>query len=333
MANSDTQTPEEDRPEEESSTVGAMLRAAREERELSIEQISGELRIEPQFLIALEEDSFDGFPAPVFTKGYIKQYGQRVGLDYGDLLAEYYRQVEVRDLPMLASRPIRLRDEQQIAQWIVVGVILSVLVVGFLWYLSSDAPPVEVISPVEESVDPGMNEETVLEAPPPSLPEEPVPVPDPAPDQELNLELDQDLEPEPEPELGPDQGPEAGPEAGPEPGSETLGVEETDPDSEPAATLAGVARAVPDLPPGPTIEVTINFEQDCWTEVTDARGERFFYGLGSAGAVSSFDARLPLSFFLGNAGGVRLQLNGRPYPIPTDSRQGNLARFVIAEGL
>ena len=104
---------------------------------------------------------------------------------------------------------------------------------------------------------------------------------------------------------------------------------------ESAPTLESTAlntEPVPGLPTGPTVEVTITFEQDCWTEGTDARCVRAFYGLGCAGAGASFDGQLPLSFFLGNAGGVRLQLDGRPYSIPDDSRQGNLARFVIAEG-
>ena len=105
MENDDTRTPEEDRPEEESSSVGAMLRAAREEKELSVEQLAAELRIEPRFLNALEDDSFEEFPAPVFTKGYIRQYAQRVGLDYADLLAEYYRQVEVRDVRVVLVGP------------------------------------------------------------------------------------------------------------------------------------------------------------------------------------------------------------------------------------
>lgn len=329
MENDDTQTPEEDRPEEESSSVGSLLKAAREEKELSIEQLSAELRIEPHFLTALEDDNFDEFPAPVFTKGYIRQYAQRVGLEYGDVLAEYYRQVDVRDVPMQANKPIRLRDEQQIAQWVIAGLILSILVVGFgVWYLSSDTPPpVEVTAPSEEQVDPGMNEETVVEpAPPPTVDvlEEPLPEPAPALDPPLGAETEEIVAGDADP--------------GETPAEDTVSVEtlvenaQPAPALEPAAAVAAETQPAQGLPPAPTVEVTITFEQDCWTEVTDASGERFFYGLGAAGAVSSFDAQLPLSFFLGNAGGVQLQLNGRPYPIPADSRQGNLARFVIAEG-
>jgi cytoskeleton protein RodZ len=82
---------------------------------------------------------------------------------------------------------------------------------------------------------------------------------------------------------------------------------------------------------GDLVAVQLGFTEDCWTEISDARGERLFYGLGSAGARSRFDASLPISIFLGNASGVELTVNGEPYPIPPESRQGNLARFVITD--
>ena len=313
MDNDDTQTPKEDRPEEGPSSLGDMLKVAREDKGLSLEQLAADLRVELRFLDALERENFEILPPLVFTKGYLRQYAQRVGLDYADLLAEYYRHSEVRDAPMMAAKPIRLRDEQQISRWTVAGLVLIAFVVGFgVWYLSSDTPPpAEVTEPSEEPLDPGMNEETAMERPAPAaaLIEEPTPTPEPLLEPEQGLESDIVLETE---------------------SNEILAVY-----TEPGSAFESMAlntEPVPDLPPGPTVEVTITFEQDCWTEVTDVRGERAFYGLGSAGVVSSFDGQLPLSFFLGNAGGVRLQLNGRPYSIPDDSRQGNLARFVIAEG-
>ena len=301
MGNNDTQAPGEDRPEEIPATVGAMLKVAREERELSIEQIAGELRIEARFLIALEEDRFEEFSAPVFTKGYIKQYGQRVGLEYGDLLVEYYRQVEIRDVPMIANRPIQLRDGKQIIQWIIVGLVLSILVVGLgVWYLSSEVPPTEVTFPTEESSELGTNENEVLGLPLPDL---------------LGREPALILDPDPE-------------------AVAVLGrAVVQDVGLESVAALAVPVEVALSPPLEPTIEVTISFDQDCWAEVTDDSGERFFYDLGSAGTVASFSAQLPLSFFLGNADGVRLEFNGRPYPIPADSRRGNLARFVVAGGV
>ena len=299
MENNDTQAPEEGRSEEIPANVGAMLKAAREERELSIEQIAGELHIDARFLIALEEDHFEECSAPVYTKGYIKQYGQRLGLKYGDLLIEYYRQVEVRDVPMIANRPIQLRDGKQIIQWVIVGLVLGILVVGLgVWYLSLEGPPTEVTFPTEESSDLGINGNEALGLPY-LFEQESAPIPDPDPEAAAVLELAV---------------------------VQAVG-------SESVVALTVPMEVALDPPSKPTIEVTISFDQDCWVEVTNDSGERFFYDLGSAGTVASFNAQLPLSFFLGNADGIRLEFNERLYPIPADSRRGNLAQFVVAEGV
>jgi cytoskeleton protein RodZ len=98
--------------------------------------------------------------------------------------------------------------------------------------------------------------------------------------------------------------------------------------AEPSTALPAAA----EVPVGVAdVQVELSFTEDCWTEISDSEGERLFYGLGSAGARSRFNATLPISIFFGNAGGVDLTVNGDRYPIPTGSRQGNLARFVIAE--
>ncbi len=88
------------------------------------------------------------------------------------------------------------------------------------------------------------------------------------------------------------------------------------------------------LPLGLSKLIEIVFDQDCWTEITDINGERFYYDLGRAGSKSIFDAHLPLSFLLGNVNGVQIRVNGEPYMIPADSHNGgNVARFVITEDI
>jgi len=265
-------------------TVGQRLRAAREAQPLSLAQISAELRIEQRFLTALEEDRFDDFSAPVFTKGYIKQYGGLLGLEYGDLLAQYYRQAEVHDLPVMAQHmPIRLRDDRQIRRWLAGGTVLVLLAAaaGLWWALQPEPAPLVIDRPVEP-----------LPAGPPAR-VTPPPVVQP--------EAMTAIEPGPEPEPAD------------------------------VAVPAQVAPVAPVPGDGVIVQVELNFREDCWTEISAAGGERVFYGLGSAGARSRFNATLPLSIFLGNASGVDLIVNGQPYPIPAGSRQGNLARFVIAD--
>ena len=60
---------------------GSMLRTARLAQDLTLEQLSTELRIEAKQLNALEENRFERIGVPVFVKGYLKQYGQRLGVD------------------------------------------------------------------------------------------------------------------------------------------------------------------------------------------------------------------------------------------------------------
>jgi cytoskeleton protein RodZ len=81
-------------------------------------------------------------------------------------------------------------------------------------------------------------------------------------------------------------------------------------------------------PPAFAVEVEVTFEQDSWAEITDARGERLYYGLGSAGRRASLRGQPPLAVVLGNADGVRITVEGANYDIPRP-KQGSFARFSI----
>ncbi len=294
MSQDDPQPTSSGAPDDEPS-IGERLRTAREAQPLTLAQIAAELRIELDYLKALEDDRLDEFPAPVFAKGYLKQYGGLLGLDHRDLLAQYYRQVDVQEAPVVRVKPIRLRDENQIRHWVAAGVVLALLIGGFIaWWLSR--PELEPV-PVERL------EEALTEPPQILTPVEmlaPATVPSPA------FVGDSDTEPV---LVGPTV--------------QRSGAEPT--------AAAQPAAVTEDPMPGTSVQVEVSFIEDCWTEISDARGERLFYGLGSAGARSRFAARLPISVFFGNASGVELTVDGQSYPVPAGSRQGNLARFVIAD--
>ncbi len=122
---------------DQTPSLGQVLKAGRTARGLTLEQMSTELRIEVRQLHALEEDQFERIGPPVFVKGYVRHYAQRVGLDYGDLLSLYYKQAENREVPVQPSRSIMLRDERQITVWIVAALVLvAVLVALAVWWLT-----------------------------------------------------------------------------------------------------------------------------------------------------------------------------------------------------
>jgi cytoskeleton protein RodZ len=103
-----------------------------------------------------------------------------------------------------------------------------------------------------------------------------------------------------------------------------------------AEDIASASVAAPEVEatsgPGPiTFAVEVTFAEDCWAEIFGGDDRRLFYGLGRAGARSRFTATAPMTVLLGNAGGVKISVNGEAYPIPVGARQGSLARFVVVE--
>lgn len=109
-------------------TVGERLRATRTAKGLSLDQLATELRIEARQLAALERNDFAQIGVPVFIKGYLKQYGLRLGLDPAELIEDYQAQDAAHDVQILPSKTIKLRDERQITFWVVAVVVLLVLV-------------------------------------------------------------------------------------------------------------------------------------------------------------------------------------------------------------
>jgi len=77
------------------------------------------------------------------------------------------------------------------------------------------------------------------------------------------------------------------------------------------------------------VSVTLQFDGDCWTEITDAAGDRLFFGLGATGRTVDIAGAPPLSVLFGNADNVRVRVDGLDYPIPAASRRGRTARFSI----
>jgi cytoskeletal protein RodZ len=82
---------DEEQLEPELPTVGERLRAAREEKKLTLEDVAAQTRIPRRHLESIEKAAWDDLPAPTYTIGFAKSYASAVGLDrteIGDQLRE-----------------------------------------------------------------------------------------------------------------------------------------------------------------------------------------------------------------------------------------------------
>jgi len=128
-------------PEAESAeSLGVRLKRARESRELSIEAVEAELRIGAEYLVALEDNRFEALGAPVFAKGYLKQYGNRLGLDVAELLAEYDAAAGKVSVDIRPSTEFRLRHQRTATPWIVAGVLCGVVIALIWWWVARGSP-------------------------------------------------------------------------------------------------------------------------------------------------------------------------------------------------
>jgi cytoskeletal protein RodZ len=65
----------------EEASLGAWLRRQREMREIDLFEIAERTKISLRYLRAMEQDRFDVLPAPVFARGFLREYAKVVGLN------------------------------------------------------------------------------------------------------------------------------------------------------------------------------------------------------------------------------------------------------------
>lgn len=61
--------------------ITTKLKQIREQKGIDIEQIAAKILVRPVFLNALEEGRFEDLPEPVYIQGFIRRYGDAVGID------------------------------------------------------------------------------------------------------------------------------------------------------------------------------------------------------------------------------------------------------------
>jgi cytoskeleton protein RodZ len=73
----------------ESEDFGGLLRSARQQKGMSIADLSRATKIKESQLERLEAAAMDALPAEVFVVGFIKAYAREVGIDSAEALRRY----------------------------------------------------------------------------------------------------------------------------------------------------------------------------------------------------------------------------------------------------
>jgi len=127
-------------PGERYEGVGHSLKVVRERRSLALTDVSARLRIRRPYLEAIEEGRFSELPGAVYVSGFLRQYAEFLGLDPDQVLKSYQAENDgtVHHRPVL-NFPMPRPEERTPRLWLVVGALVLAGIVYALWYRHQEA--------------------------------------------------------------------------------------------------------------------------------------------------------------------------------------------------
>jgi len=115
--------------------VGHSLKVVRERKGFALADISARLRIRRPYLEAIEEGRFAELPGAVYVSGFLRQYAEFLGLDPDQVLKSYQGESDGTALhrPVL-NFPLPRPEERTPRLWLVVGALVLAGIAYALWY-------------------------------------------------------------------------------------------------------------------------------------------------------------------------------------------------------
>ncbi len=175
------------------SDLGQLLKKARNERRLTLEDLQETTKIRKRYLEAIEDGDFKVLPGNFYTRAFIKSYAEAVGLDPDEVLRLYRNVIPepTAEPKPDTGRPRRrsVANMDKISKWttslLLFSFLLLIVIVIYSVTYNKDEPDEEITNPPitdEVAPDTGNND---------GMDSVPLPPPDPEPESE----------PEPEPEV------------------------------------------------------------------------------------------------------------------------------------
>jgi cytoskeleton protein RodZ len=307
--------------------IGTALREGRERKGLTVEAVEEKTKIAPSVIVALEEGNSARFPHPVYARGFVRSYALLLGLDAQELCAHFSREYPVpkdNDQSELHSPQlhVKMHDSGSVITAVRIVAILGILGLGALgWFAFNHFWPQSSQAP-----------QSVEESAPPVVPAEPLSSESlPAPLTQM-----QEVAATPEDQTAADMsvnatsvdGLNATDDAPAVIAGEVAAGLDTPEQTEQVVEAAPVAQAQePVAPEVPAKERTLRIVADSasWLQARpDDKVLDYFLRKGESTTVT-FTKSLSIKF--GNAGGVRLELDGQPYPF--EGAQGEVKTLVL----
>jgi cytoskeletal protein RodZ len=152
----------------EIKSIGERLKSERESKGLSVDDASRDINMARRYIIALETENFSQFPAETYLLGFLKNYGEYLGIDAKELISAY-RILKIQEQPVpveqLLHTPV---DILRTVIKILTAVVIIALVGGasyYFFFMPEKVKGDEQIArePVEYSITEGFLEKRFYE--------------------------------------------------------------------------------------------------------------------------------------------------------------------------
>lgn len=259
-------------------SFGESLKKSRQEKGLTPKDVAEATRIPAHIIEDLESGNESRMPAPVYVKGFIRAYARELGLDEEQLLQEYGDSRVLEGEPLELAVSIGTEKPSSHLAVLVLALVFAVLLLagGYYFFYKSEEPTAQI-------------------TPEPVVRVEPVKKEVPKQEEEASSA---DIEEAPAGQES-DSQPESAVYSEPAPVKEEIREAEVEPE-EPAVTGGGH-----------TLEVLAT--EETWLRIY-IDDEKIAQYLLRPGQTMSWQAKNQFKLRLGNAGGLKVVLDGRPLP-------------------
>lgn len=125
-------------------TIGAALRAVRESKGLTIEDVAADTRVRRAYLLAIEDMRLEALPSRPFTIGYIRAYATALGLDGAEAIDRFREDSPDPDQSLRGPVGVDQGRDPRMVLMVVAGALVIAAIV--IWnvaqrILSKNEPP------------------------------------------------------------------------------------------------------------------------------------------------------------------------------------------------
>jgi len=311
-------------------STGVRLRNAREQLGLSQQAVAERLCLKVSTVRDIEEDKAPAELASTFLRGYIRSYAKLVHIPEEELLPMMEKQAPVRAAkvaPMQSFSLGKRRKKRDVwlmsFTWLVLFVVIGLT--GAWWWQNHKAQQ-EAITTMADQSSAELNNSAGEGAQSIPLNTDTSATASETPAATANT---------PDTTTAQTAAPAVNQTAQAPADSAVVSPSQANVETAPATTANNAVQPLPSDPAGVTAApadpnaLVMNFNADCWLEVTDATGKKLFSGLQRKDGTLNLAGQAPYKLKIGAPAAVQIQFQGKPVDLSRFIRTNQVARLTL----